>query len=71
VGCGEGEAVALGDGEFLVLGDGKTLGLAAGEGDFLEMAAVRAMGAEHANAAMKAMMSWNLFFIGYGVDWSS
>ena len=65
MGCGEGEAVVFGDGEFLVLGDGETLGVAAGEGDFFEIAAVRAMGAEHANAATKAVMRWNLFFI----DW--
>jgi hypothetical protein len=66
VGCGEGEGVAFDEGELLALGDGETLGLAAGDGDFLEVAAAMLIGAEQASAAMQAITIWNLFFIGWG-----
>jgi hypothetical protein len=75
VGCGEGfadgDGPVFGDGELLVFGDGVTLGLAAGEGDFFVTASAVAIVAAHANAAMHAVMTWNLFFIAYGVDWFS
>jgi hypothetical protein len=70
VGCGEGfadgDGLAFGDGELLAFGEGETLGLAAGEGDFLVTASAVAIGAAHANAAMHAVIIWNLFFIDWG-----
>jgi hypothetical protein len=54
--------MAFAAGDLVLLGAGDALGLGAGEGDFL-VAAEAAKGAQHAMAAMYAVMICNLFFM--------
>ena len=58
-----GEVVGFGFGVAEAFGEADARG--AGEGDFF-VAAEAARGAEHAMAAMQAVMKGSLFFIGWG-----
>ena len=62
-----GEGVALVFGAAVAFGDADALALGAGEGDFF-VAAEAAKGAQHATAAMQAVIRLSLFFMGWFVS---
>jgi hypothetical protein len=62
-----GEGIGFGFGVAEAFGEADALALGAGEGDFF-VAAEAARGAEHAMAAMQAVMKVSLFFIGWIVS---
>ena len=63
-----GELVVLGVGDALVFGDAEAIGLGVGDADFL-VAPFAANDRQQARAAMPAVTTWRLVFIGrVGLD---